>query len=101
MMIYKDLLQVQSVIRASLWSQRSRPVTPLNAYCTQRAARLITDAKNTAALVLVNGKGAGANSRLDFLLTAVAALHVRRRDDTNGILSSSHFCSVKAFMDPL
>lgn len=39
------LLWVQ--VSASLWGQRSRLVTPLPAYSAQRAARLITDAKNS------------------------------------------------------
>ncbi len=79
MRIQEALLRVQLVISTSLWDQRSRLVTPLPAYSAQRAARQITDAKNTAAFVLVNGKGAGANGRLDFLLTAVKAAHTQSK----------------------
>lgn len=77
MSIQEALLQVHSNISSSPWGQRSTLGTPLPAYSAERAARLITDAKNTAAFVLVHGKGVRANSRLDFLLTAVNAAHIQ------------------------
>lgn len=47
---------------------------------SQKAARIIAGAKNTKAFVLVNGKGAAASSRLDFMLTALNTTHRARAE---------------------
>lgn len=71
-----------------LFSQTS--VFPLPACSAQRVASLIPDTKNTAALVLVNGKGAAASSGLDFLLTAFRGTDEVKTLDIYDFLSSSH-----------